>query len=168
MRLPSPGNLLERQGRGWGGQLWLNMGTLLKDFLSSELPLDTSIARPYPPEGQDPAPPTSGQAPSLPTRKPALPSRPSLPIASETLPWDQLGPNPDTMDPIPNCDSNQNSPPKKLKLALGSLGPAARLQESILPASSPPLTPGTGFTSQWIGKSPSVFRTLSLPTSEPA
>ncbi|XP_059961951.1 polyadenylate-binding protein 1-like [Mesoplodon densirostris] len=44
----------------------------------------------------------------------------------------------------------------------------ARPQEPVLPASSLAPTPGSGFTSQWVGHSPRVFGTLTLPTSEPA
>ena len=55
-----------------------------------------------------------------------------------------------------------------LKWALRSLCPATRLQEPALPASSLALTPGPGFTCQWVGSSPRVFNTLTLPTSEPA
>ena len=48
---------------------------LPKLFLSPQPPLNTSLTWPCPPEGQGPAPPTSGQAPVLLTRKPAQPSR---------------------------------------------------------------------------------------------
>ena len=55
-----------------------------------------------------------------------------------------------------------------LKRAPGSLGPAARFQEPALPARSPALTPGSGFTCQHVGNSPRVFWTLTPPTREPA
>ena len=37
-----------------------------------------------------------------------------------------------------------------------------------LPASHLALTPGPGFTHQWVGNSPGVLWTLAMPTSEPA
>ena len=55
-----------------------------------------------------------------------------------------------------------------LKWALRSLGPAVKLQETPLTASSLVLLPGSGFTSQWADNSPRVFGTLILPTSVPA
>ena len=58
-------------------------------------------------------------------------------------------------------------PDNDLRWALGSLGPAARLQEPGLPDSRQALTPGSGLTaSEWARAS--VFGTLILPTSEPA
>ena len=55
-----------------------------------------------------------------------------------------------------------------MKWALGCLGPAVRLQELALTVTTLRLTSGSGFTCQWVGNSPRVFRTLTLPTSEPA
>ena len=67
--------------------------------------------------------------------------------------------------PGPNCV--RNFPVTcELTPALGSLGPAARLQALALPASIWHQPPGLGFTHQWAGSSPGVYWTLTLPTSE--
>ena len=66
------------------------------------------------------------------------------------------------------CQELASTPTNHLKQALGSLAPADKLQELTLPASSLSLTPGPGFIHQWAGNSSRVFRTLTLPTSEPA
>ena len=88
---------------------------LSKDFLSPQQPLDTPLEWPCPPEDEYPAPPTRGQVPASPVRKPAQASRPVLPTrgqtpearklqsssvwtkstnTGQTLPWDQLAPSP--------------------------------------------------------------------------
>ena len=77
----------------------------------------------------------------------------------------------DISDPIPSCVRRSAPPPlpSDLTLALGFLGPVARLWDLALPASSPTLTPGHGFTHQWGGdSSPGVFWILTSPTREPA
>ena len=56
----------------------------LKVFLSPQSPLNTPLTGPCPPEGQDPAPPTSGQAMDPPTRKPAQVSRPASATRGQT------------------------------------------------------------------------------------
>ena len=63
----------------------------------------------------------------------------------------------------PPCPTPNND----LTPALGSPGPAARLQEPALPASSLAPTPGPGFTCQWVGNNPtSVFRIWTPPASQ--
>ena len=57
---------------------------------------------------------------------------------------------------------------KDMTAALGSLSPAARLQDPALSASSLALIPGPGFTHQCGNNSSRVFQTQTLPTSKPA
>ena len=72
-----------------------------------------------------------------------------------------------TPNSIHNCirNSPHNQQPE---MSSGILGPTARLQEPALPSSRSALTPGFGFTCQWMGNSPRVFGTLTLLTSQPA
>ena len=77
----------------------------------------------------------------------------------------------DMSDSIPNCVRNYPPTPTLHQWSdttSGYLGPVARLQGMTLPASHLALTPGSGFTHQWVGNSPGVFWTLAMSTSEPA
>ena len=136
-------------------------------------------------ESQDPAPPTSGQVPAPPSRKPALASRPASFTREQTLDTTKLqshsvqtqpahsrqdltlepvGPWPcptacqhklqDILDPIHNCVRNWPPSTSYLTQTLGSLGPAARLHELALSASSPALTPGPDLIVSWWATAP--------------
>ena len=103
-------------------------------------------------------------------RKPQSHSRPDPTLG-------QAGPQPcplagqhklwDTPDPIPSCVGNSHTP-QQSDTSSGIPGHCIWIQDLALPALSPALTPGPGFTHQWEGNSPRVFWTLTPPTSEPA
>ena len=69
----------------------------------------------------------------------------------------------------PSTHTHCTSPTLRNNLnpALGSPGPAARLQKTALPGSSPTLTVGPDLTFQWMGSSPRDFGTLTPPTRQP-
>ena len=165
---------------------------LPNDFLSPQSPLDSHQGRALPARGPRPSSTHQwvGLSPSLQEACTSL----TISLTHQgtdtrskktTIPQCRLDPTPgpaeawpsplagqckllDTTDPIPNCIRKPPPRTNDLKRVLGSLGHANRLQEPALPASSPALTPGSGFTCQWVGNSPRVFGTLAPPTSKPA
>ena len=121
-------------------------------------------------EGQNLAPPTSEQAPpSHQEASPASRQTPETrklwsPVQARLQPgtsWPQPSPLAgqhhlsDTLDPVLNYVMTWPSL-QQSEASSGIPGPAARLQESVLPASSPDLAPGSGFICQWVGNCPSL------------
>ena len=154
--------------------------------------MDTSLDTALPSRGEGHSSNTYRQALVLPSRQSALasgstpPTRgthqkqenhsavacgPTLSTAGQTPPWAQLASRCklwDSLDPIRTFGRNHHFPISNLTSTLGFLGPATRLQDLALPASSLALTPRHGFAYQLAGSSHRVFCTLIPSTSEKA
>ena len=74
----------------------------------------------------------------------------------------------DSLDPTPNCVRNTTQPTYTHTMMWNELWDPRVLQSDSRNWLCLTLSPGSGFTCQWVGNSPRVFRTLNLPTSEPA